>query len=276
MIVTGIADMRRYCPAILIREDRDTFTDAIAVAEDLIMTEILGTDLYNKLGGETEDSPLRVKAQRAIALEAFATKISSVDVVLHDTGFGVENSESFQAASRTRIEALKENTRRDRDAAVDTLVRFLMETVEHDDWRSTPQYDMLNAGLVNTLREVREFAILTPEATPRMPQDWEGFRDFRPKMTDALWGLIAARTGNGFVQAMQDGVRARTLTPQQKQALFLMKWVVVNAALGNTGQAEFYLARLLALLANDAAAFPEYERPTAKEKENRAVMNFLT
>ena len=269
--------MRRYCPAIVIQNDRDTFDDAIAVAEDTVENEILGSSLYEGLEGQAEDSPLRTKAARAIALQAFYKSIASVDIVLHDTGFGVENSEAFQAASRTRVESLKENTRRERDAAFDNLIRTLLESVDNDEWRQTQQYETLTAGLVATLREFRAFAILTPEATPRMPQDYEAYVDIRPKMVDALWGLIAPRTGNDFVQAMLDGIKGRSLTPKWQQALVLMKWVVVNKALGNDALAEMYLARLLALLAADPDSFPEYQAPvvTGQEKKDRAVMNFL-
>lgn len=277
MIITGIADMRRYCPAIVIQNDRDTFDDAIAVAEDTVENEILGSSLYEGLESQTEDTPLRTKAARAIALQAFYKSIASVDIVLHDTGFGVENSEAFQAASRTRVESLKENTRRERDAAFDNLIRTLLESVENDEWRQTQQYETLTAGLVATLREFRAFAILTPEATPRMPQDYEMYVDIRPKMVDALWGLIAPRTGDDFVQAMLDGIKGRSLTPKWQQALVLMKWIVVNKALGNDALAEMYLARLLALLASDPDTFPEYQAPevTSQEKKDRAVMNFL-
>lgn len=277
MIITGIADMRRYCPAIVIQNDRDTFDDAIAVAEDTVENEILGSSLYEGLEGQTEDSPLRTKAARAIALQAFYKSIASVDIVLHDTGFGVENSEAFQAASRTRVESLKENTRRERDAAFDNLIRTLLESVENDEWRQTQQYETLTSGLVATLREFRAFAILTPEATPRMPQDYEMYVDIRPKMVDALWGLIAPRTGNDFVQAMLDGIKGRSLTPKWQQALVQMKWIVVNKALCNDALAEMYLARLLALLASDPDTFPEYQAPevTSQEKKDRAVMNFL-
>ena len=277
MIINGIADMRRFCPAIIIQDDRDTFDDAIAVAEDTVEHEILGEDLYTALEGLKEQTPLRVKAARAIALQAFVTKMSSIDIVLHDTGFGVENSEAFQAASRARVEALKENTRRERDAAFDVLIRTLLESEDHADWRTTPQYNRITAGLVALLREFRAFAIVTPESEPRMPQDFDAFLEIRPKMADALQGMIAPRTGAAFVAAMQDALRSQSLTPQWQQALFLMKWVVVNNALGNEAQAEFYLARLLALLAADPESFPQYVVPEAAsaEKKNRAVMNFL-
>ena len=277
MIVNGIADLRRYCPAVIISEDRDTFDDAIAVAEDLVEHDILGAALHAALEEAREDTPLRIRAARAIALQAFHGKISSVDVVLHDTGFGVENSEAFQAASRTRIEALKENTQRERDDAFSTLVARLMESVEYEAWRLTPQFQALNGGLVNTLAEFRHFAVPTPESREVMPQRWEDFVDIRTKMVDALYGMVAPRTGMALVEAMKQRIRERTLPPQWQQALFLMKWVVVNRPLGNEGIAEMYLARLLDYLAANAEAFPEYVVPdaTARERKNQAVMNFL-
>ena len=87
--------MKPFLPAVEMRSTSNTiFDDALEVAQDALVSDIIGTDLETRLENRSaEDAKLLKRCQRVISQQAFLHNIPDLDLVLTDAGFGVVNNE---------------------------------------------------------------------------------------------------------------------------------------------------------------------------------------
>ncbi|MBR6890770.1 MAG: hypothetical protein IKN05_07240 [Clostridia bacterium] len=235
MIVRDYNEMKPFLPNIEMKGVPTLFDDALEVAQDDLVEKILGTDLEEQLEKrDAEDRKLLVRCQRVIATDAFLRCIPELDVVLTDAGFGVVSNQSFAPASRERIEKLTLSLQAKADDGRDHLVTYLMRTSRYDDWRGTEEFARLSDGLILTLADFRDVAVLNPVTQPSYPVTWSDFLKLNAALNVALTTVVASYISPEYAGELIEKIRDREpLLPSEKKVLHLVKTAVAAVAMGD-------------------------------------------
>lgn len=181
MIVNGYAEMKPFLPAVEMKGTPTIFNDALEVAQDALVADILGTDLEDRLEGRvSEDRKLLKLCQRVISQQAFLNSIPDMDLVLTDAGFAVTNNEQMTMASRDRVNALTQNLMVKVDASKDALVQYLLK--HEPEWRGTEEFGRLSDGLILTFAEFKDVAVLNNVTAQAYPHSWSDFLELNSAM----------------------------------------------------------------------------------------------
>lgn len=118
------------------------------------------------LGDFTPDDPdtlssLEHQGRRTVSLRAALGALSSFDLVLTPTGFGVVSTSNVSPASSHRVSALRDELRVSSSDAYDGFVRSLLLT----SWRFTPEASFLWSVLFPVSTLARRYGLLTPSGS---------------------------------------------------------------------------------------------------------------
>ena len=92
MLVEGYKEMKPFLPAVEMKGQPTIFDDALDVAQNTLVADIIGTDLESQLEQrQSADARLLKLCQRVISQQAFLSSIPDMDLILTDAGFGVVN-----------------------------------------------------------------------------------------------------------------------------------------------------------------------------------------
>ena len=161
MLVEGYKEMKPFLPAVEMKGQPVIFDDALDVAQNALVAEIIGTALESQLEQrQIADARLLKLCQRVISQQAFLSSIPDMDLILTDAGFGVVNNEQMTMASRERVQALSANLKLKLDDGKDALILYLLRTSTYEDWRGTEEFARLSDGLILTFAEFKDVAVL--------------------------------------------------------------------------------------------------------------------
>lgn len=235
MLVNTLASFKSFLPAVNLQEGFELYIDAIEVAQDGLVNDILGEDLEKSLEDlNPEDEKLLRLCQRAISLEAFLKSIPEMDLMLTEAGFAVRNNDQMAPASTARINALKESLANKLDAAKDRLTDYLFRTSRYDDWRGTEQFARLSDGLIMTLTEFRDVAVKNERSLPMYPKSWQDFIELNPALNVALMTKTAAYISRDFAEELIEKIRDKEiLTAAEKTVLKIVKTAIAAYAMGD-------------------------------------------
>ena len=187
MIVNGYKEMKPFLPTVMMKGSPGIFDDALEIAQDSLVTEILGADLEARLEErKEEDAKLLKLCRRIISQQAFLSSIPELDLVLTDSGFAVVSNEKMTMASKERVQALTVNLRQKLDEGKDALILYLLKNQEYDSWRGTEEFDRLSDGLIMTFGEFKDAAVLNNASAAAYPKSWSDFYDLNSAMNVAL------------------------------------------------------------------------------------------
>ena len=242
MIVNGYTEMKPFLPAIAMKGAPTVFDEALELAEENLVDDIIGEDLKEQLDQrDQEDRRLLKACQRVVAVEAFLKSIPEMDLVLTDSGFGVISNADIAPASKERVASLTAGLQAKLDESKDRLVSFLMASDRYSDWRGTQQFARLADGLILTFADFKDVAVFNPRTAPLYPKTWDEFLKLNPSLNVALMSDVAAYISPEFadelLQKIEDG---ETLLPNERKVVKMVKVAIAAIALGDreTGVAE--------------------------------------
>lgn len=259
MLLKGTTAIKKYLPSIILKGEQFVFDDAIIFAENELKNNILGTALYNRFTREeTEDADAREIINRIIAINAFLSVISDMDVVLTESGFAVQNSEKLAPASKQRVEALTNSLRTRVDASTDALLELLITSISYDEeWRTSEQYNRLSAGLIITYKDFKRVAILTRENIEFYPQSYSAMSTLYAKMAFALRSLVSSFLGITFIEKLIEDIRDReTLSSETLTILPTIKSAVVAYAMDDKTSGNNIMTTVVSYMNKNKSAFP--------------------
>lgn len=260
MIVTGIAQMRRYLPSIEMKGTPAVFDDALEVAQEKLVDEILGSDLESALEEHPEEhSRLLSLVKRVISVSAFLSSIPEMDLVLTDAGFAVVSNQDMAPASRERVESLKLSLQVKLDEACDRLISYLYSSSSYADWRGTEQFSRLSDALILTFVDFRDSAVLNNITLPVYPKSWGDFYRLNSALNVALMTNVASYISKDYAEELLEKVKDKeTLLPNEVKALKNIKAAICAFALGDgkTGQDQTMAA--LAIMRANPDDFPTF------------------
>lgn len=235
MIVANYLEMKSFIPTVQMKGIPDTFNDALETAQATLAEEILGSALTSLLEQRLpEDEELLRLAQRAIALEAFLKSIPLMDLVLTDSGFGVISNDDVAPASKERVASLTAQIQSRLDESKDRLVTFLLRSEIYADWRGTEEFARLSDGLILTLADFRDVAVMNAKSEPGWPTSWTAFLKLNGAMHVALTGPVASYISEDYATELLEKIRDReVLLPSEKAALVYIKTAVAAFAMGD-------------------------------------------
>lgn len=235
MIVNGYSEMKPFLPAMEMKGEPGIFTDALDVAQDAIVNDIIGSALEAQIEQRlAPDAKLLKLCQRAISLQAFLKSIPDLDLILTDAGFAVVNNEKVTMASTDRVKSLTANTSTKLDDARDALVSYLLKTPAYDDWRGTEEFARLSDGLIMTFAEFKDSAVLNNATAKTYPKSWSGFLDLNSALNVALMTDVASYISKDYAVEIIEKFRDKeTFVPNEKKVLKLIKAAVAAYALGD-------------------------------------------
>ena len=269
MIVNGYNDMKPFLPAVEMKGTPDIFNDALRVAQDELVDEILGADLEARLEqGNREDLRLLKLCQREISQCAFLRNIAELDLVLTDAGFAVVNNERVTMASRDRVDALRNSLAAKVDDAKDAIVTYLMKTAAYDSWRGTEEFARLSDGLILTFSEFRDAAVLNNVTAKAYPHTWSDFYNLNSALNVALMTDVASYISKDYAVEIIEKIRDKeTFLPIERKVLKLVKIAIAAYALGDRRLGLEQSISAVAVMRSNIADFPTY----ASSGESRAV-----
>lgn len=260
MLVDGYSGMKPFLPACEMKGEPEIFDDALEVAQESLVNDIIGAALETQLElHQAADAKLLKNCQRVISLQAFLKSIPDMDLVLTDAGFGVINNEKFAMASKDRVAALTQNVARKLDDAKDALITFLLRTSDYDDWRGTEEFARLSDGLILTFTEFKDVAVLNAVTRPFFPDSWGGFFALNSALNVALMTDVAALISKDYAEEILERIRDNeTFLPIEKKVVRLVKIAIAAIALGDreTGMAQAVAAA--AIMKANPNDFPTY------------------
>lgn len=239
MLVRDYDEMKPFIPAMVMKGAPTLFDDALSVAQDMLVEQIIGTALETQLETRSSsDARLLRLCQRAISQHAFLRCIPDLDLVLTDAGFAVVNNEKTTMASTDRVRSLADNMAAKLDESRDALVRYLLHTSAYDSWRGTEEFARLSDGLILTLGEFRDVAVLNNLTAKAYPKSWSDFVEMNSALNVALMTDVASYISKDYAEELIEKTRDKEIfRPIEQKVLKLVKIAIAAIALGdrNTG-----------------------------------------
>lgn len=235
MIVTGFSEMKRFLPSIEMKGQPTVFDDALEMAQDALVSEILGHDLELLIERNLpEDAKLRRICQRIISVQAFLKSIPEMDLVLTDSGFAVISNNDLAPASKERVASLTAGLSAKLDESKDDLVTFLMRTAKYDDWRGTEEFARISDALILTYAEFKDLAILNDITAPAYPHSWSDFMKLNSALNVALMTDVASYISKEYAEEILEKIRDKeTFLPAELKAVKIIKIAIAAIALGD-------------------------------------------
>lgn len=260
MLLDGYTDMKQFIPTVEMKGEPVIFDDAIDVAQQCLVHDIIGTELETQLESKAPaDSRLLRMCQRVIAQQAFLSAIPDVDLILTDAGFGVVNNEHVAMASKDRVQALVENTARKLDESKDALITYLLRTSAYDGWRGTEEFARLSDGLILTFAEFRDLAVLNAVTAPAYPRSWSGFLELNSALNVALMTDVASYISRDYAETIIEKIRDKeTFLPIEKKVLKHVKIAIAAIALGDRGLGMDQTMQAVAIMKANIDDFPAF------------------
>lgn len=236
MIVNGYNEMKPYLPAVEMKGAPTIFNDALDVAQEALVADIIGTALEQQLEQRlTPDAKLLKLCQRVISQQAFLKSIPDMDLVLTDAGFAVVNNEQVTMASRERVTALANNLKEKLDESKDALILYLLRTSAYDGWRGTEEFARLSDGLILTFAEFKDVAVLNNVTAQAYPHSWSEFLDLNSGLNVALFTNVASYISKEYAGEIIEKIRDKeTFLPNEKKVLRVIKIAIAAYALGDS------------------------------------------
>jgi len=261
MLVNGYAEMKPFLPAVEMKGTPTIFNDALEVAQDSLVSDILGTDLEAQLESRSQaDAKLLKLCQRVISQQAFLDSIPDLDLVLTDAGFAVVNNEQTTMASRERVQALTINLQAKVDASKDALVLYLLKTTAYDSWRGTEEFSRLSDGLILTFGEFKDAAVLNNITAQAYPKSWSDFLDLNSALNVALMTDVASYISKDYAIELIEDIRDKEpLLPNEVKVLKLIKIAISAIALGDRKLGLDQTLKAVAIMKANLTDFPTYD-----------------
>ena len=269
MLVEGYREMKPFLPAVEMKGEPTIFNDALEVAQESLVTDIIGSDLESILEGRAaEHSKLLRLCQRVISQQAFLRSIPDMDLVLTDAGFAVVNNEQMTMASRERVAALSANLQLKLDESKDKLVLFLLQTSAYDSWRGTEEFARLSDGLILTYGEFKDVAVLNNITAQAYPKSWSEFLDLNSALTVALMTDAASYISKDYAEEIIEKVRDKEhFHPIEVKVIKLIKIAIAAFAMGDRALGLDQTLKAVAIMRANSDDFPAW----SASDESKAV-----
>lgn len=269
MLVEGYREMKPFLPAVEMKGEPTIFNDALEVAQESLVTDIIGSDLESILEGRAvEHSKLLRLCQRVISQQAFLRSIPDMDLVLTDAGFAVVNNEQMTMASRERVAALSANLQLKLDESKDKLVLFLLQTSAYDSWRGTEEFARLSDGLILTYGEFKDVAVLNNITAQAYPKSWSEFLDLNSALNVALMTDAASYISKDYAEEIIEKVRDKEhFHPIEVKVIKLIKIAIAAFAMGDRALGLDQTLKAVAIMRANSDDFPAW----SASDESKAV-----
>ena len=179
---------------------------------DLITTNVLGDVGMKAL--ETNESLLK-QTQKVVCRKAFSENISSLDLVLTATGFGIVSTQDTAPASKARVDALRSQVSRQWLKGLGILIDMLRRI---DGWGSTEQADANIQTVFYSIDMLERYGRVT-EVTQ---ESWTQAQGYILAADQQLRKLISDEE----MEALLDNIRNNETTDSQEKLLHLMRTVI--------------------------------------------------
>lgn len=258
MIVANYNEMKPFLPAVEMKGTPTIFDDALEVAQDILVADILGTDLEQRIEQrEQGDHKLLKLCQRVISQQAFLHSIPDMDLVLTDAGFAVTNNEQMTMASKDRVQALTVNLQAKLDESKDALIAWLMKNVS--EWRGTEEFARLSDGLILTFAEFKDVAVLNNTTAPVYPHSWTDFLELNSALNVALMTDVASYISKDYASELIEKIRDKeTIIPIETKVLKLIKIAIAALALGDRKVGQDQTLAAVAIMKANPTDFPTF------------------
>ena len=265
MLVANYNEMKAFLPAIEMKAAPSIFSDALDIAQQDLVAEIIGTDLETQLETRSSaDAAMLKLCQRVISISAFLSSIPELDLVLTDAGFGVVSNQDLAPASKDRVQALTASLQRRLDESKDRLVTFLMKTDTYSGWRGTEEFARLSDGLILTFADFRDVAVYSPVTAELYPKTWSEFLRLNAALNVALMSDVAAYISKEYASELLEKIRDNeTLLPVEVKVLHLVKIAVAAIALGDRETGLSQAIKAMTVMQDNLSAFPTFAASSA-------------
>lgn len=269
MLVSGYAEMKPFLPAVEMKGEPTIFNDALEVAQESLVTDIIGSDIESILERRAaEHSKLLRLCQRVISQQAFLRSIPDMDLVLTDAGFAVVNNEQMTMASRERVAALSANLQLKLDESKDKLVLYLLRTSAYDSWRGTEEFARLSDGLILTYGEFKDVAVLNNITAQAYPKSWSEFLDLNSALNVALMTDAASYISKDYAEEIIEKVRDKEhFLPIEVKVIKLIKIAIAAFAMGDRALGLDQTLKAVAIMRANSDDFPAW----SASDESKAV-----
>lgn len=129
----------------------DSLQDRITISTQKLISRVFGPAFNIQ---ELPDA-LTIEVERFICMDAFASAIPMLDLVLSETGFGVVNNQNVSPASRDRVESLRTQIRQSADDSLDNIINQL---IGNEQWSKSAYASLLVNSLFYTADQLRDHA----------------------------------------------------------------------------------------------------------------------
>lgn len=215
---------------------------------DLICDNVLGDVGMAAL---EEDEKLLKQTQKVVCRKAFSENISSLDLVLTATGFGIVSTQDTAPASQARVEALRQQVERQWLQSLGILVDMLCKV---EGWGATAQAEanirtvFYSIGMLQTYGSVPK---LTGEA-------WRQAQASINAADTELRKLVSDEEMDGLLSA----IRENTLNDAQKDVVISMRlfigWFISGGTRYDPHGMGRTLDRMINLMEKHPDDFPQY------------------
>lgn len=260
MLVESINDMRKFLPAIMMKGNPEVFDDALEVAQESLVDEILGEDLESRLEKKDDtDKRLLKKVQRIISVQAFLASIPEMDLILTDAGFAVTENDQMAPASQQRVQALIQSLSAKLDDSKDRLVLYLLRSSEYESWRGTEEFERLSEGLIMTYSEFKDVAILNNITAPSYPKGWSDFLKLTNSLNLALMTDVASYISKDYAEELLEKTRDREAFSHVEQGVLShIKTAIAAFAMGDRRTGIDQTIEAISDMKSNPESFPTY------------------
>ena len=134
----------------------DKLNPFLETSEEWVKQTFTSETTFNTIAGYSNSNILKPVLARVVVNHALLAAIPTLDLVLTPNGFGIVSNQNVAPASKERVDRLLDSLERDRDNAIDQLLRRLPQASK---WLQSEQCAFFTATLFPNLSLCRRLAI---------------------------------------------------------------------------------------------------------------------
>ena len=160
-IITEETQLRHFLPNFFTSVEGemsllDKLTPFLETSEEWVKQTFTSETTFNTIAGYSDSNILKPVLARVVVNHALLAAIPTLDLVLTPNGFGIVSNQNVAPASKERVDRLLDSLERDRDSAIDQLLRRLPQASK---WLQSEQCAFFTATLFPNLSLCRRLAI---------------------------------------------------------------------------------------------------------------------
>jgi hypothetical protein len=270
MTVKDIATFKKYVPTID-TAPYEKIWPHINAANGYLETELIGTEVYEKIDDNNFPVILRELCERVVALRAYERAIPFLDLRQTEQGFAVIATDGLVPASKERVQTLIAACRAEAAEAEDSLLSFL-ESISGEIknmWLNSEVATFLTDTYIATFKQFKRYMPHTHENENNIPTNRIEFMKLWGNMRNAIRSRIEPNISPELSKEIISQINTKSISPENEKIIEPVRFALAAYTIGMIKKGNEFLSQATAILEENPDSYPTWKN----SEVGNAVLN---